>query len=151
MPDMRNQGQANSENDGGGSDEDAFRAKIVPRSRFVPLRTGRISGIIARGSVTIAVLCSISIAIGGFSPTDWSRSLVKVSIVAAARFEAGATETGLDGDADHASSSGSSTYPIPRGSSPGTSGEVELAFDWTVTPRIFGCLPERYLAQQPRR
>jgi hypothetical protein len=124
MPDMRNQDQASGENDGGGSEGDAFRAKVESRSRFVPLRTGRIRVTIARGIVIFAVLFSTSSAGWGFSQTDRDRSLVKVSIVAAARFEAGATETGLDGDADHASSSGSSTYRIPRGSSPGTSGEV---------------------------
>ena len=126
MPDMRNQDQASGENDGGGSEGDVFRAKIVSRSRFVPLRTGRVGVTIARGVVIFAVLFSISTAGWGFTSTDRDRSLVKVSIVAAARFEAGA---GLDGDADHASSSGSSTYRIPRGSSPGTSGEVGGGID----------------------
>ncbi|MNS63987.1 hypothetical protein D3C72_970990 [compost metagenome] len=113
MLEVRIQAQAIGVNDGGTPGEDVFRAEVAGRSRFVPIFRGGIYFTIAGRIATFAVL--MLVVFGGGSPPSADRHLVEVSTVAGAMFEAGVTETGFDGTASNAPSSGSASYRHPEG------------------------------------
>ena len=113
MPKVRIQAKAIGEKDGGAPGEDVFRAKVVTRSRFVPFIRGEFRVIIAGRVAFFAVLMLLVFGRELPVPSDQGRHLVEVSTVAGAMFEAGVTETGFDGTASLAPSSGSASYQHP--------------------------------------